>query len=130
MITQIIYEIELKLSFLEKRTKIDSKSLVEDVHHFSDLLSNFVVKAKGFEKGRYDEYYEEDYDDNYYDQYVAQENHDSIPIKQPPNKIVIVTNVKVSKSKSKKKAKKAKKAAELSGEGNNNAEIKTSVLIQ
>ena len=78
MITQIIYEIEIKLSFLEKKKKIDPKSLVEDVQHFSDLISNFVVKCKGIEKDRFDPYCDDDYcDDNYYDQFVAQENQDS-----------------------------------------------------
>jgi len=38
MIAVIIQEIEMKLNFLEKKKKIDPKSLVEDVHHFSGLL--------------------------------------------------------------------------------------------
>jgi len=115
MITQIIYEIDLKLCFLEKRTKIDTKSLVEDVHHFTDLLANFRVKSKGFDSEKYSEYYEEDYDENFYDQYVGQENQD-----------VSVINMKVSKSKSKKKAKKGKKATGVT----ENTDIKSAVLIQ
>ncbi len=119
MITQIIYEIELKLTFLEKRKKIDPKSLVEDVHHFTDLLANFVVKCKGFEKDRYNDYSCEEYydDDNYYDQYAPQENQDSKKEWIWLIGVVCVTNLKISKSKSKKKAKKGKKLGE--GDGNN-----------
>lgn len=76
MITQIIYEIELKLEFLEKKKKIDPKSLVEDIHHFTELLKNFRVKPTGFKCEKYGDYYDEEIDDYSYEQYLASENQD------------------------------------------------------
>jgi hypothetical protein len=69
MIFLVKTEIERKLVFLEKKDKIDPKFLLEDVHHFSELLKNFTIKSKGTKVERYTDYYYEHEDCNYDDDY-------------------------------------------------------------
>jgi len=121
MISVIIQEIEMKLNFLEKKKKIDPKSLVEDVHHFSGLLKNFTLRANGVKTEKYTDFYYETNEDNQftdddYKYYVVEEETD-----------FALTDFKLSKGKKKKNKNNNKKK-----EGNGvavNANSKTTALV-
>jgi hypothetical protein len=123
LILHVKYEIELKLRFLGKDSKIDTKQLVEDIHHFTELLKNISCNPGKSEK--YVSYYDEVADDNYgeydddYPQYYAADGDedDCYPV-----------NVKMAKKNRKKNAK-AKKKGSTTTSTTDTTEPNTAVML-
>jgi len=114
------YEIELKLKFLAKDSKLDTKQLVEDIHHFTELIKNISCNPARSEK--YINYWDEaidepygGYDDDYQCYVVEGDEDDFYPL-----------DVKMSKKNRKKNSKPKKKGTTNTTTTGSN----TAVLLQ
>lgn len=99
---------------MAKDKKIDPKQLVEDVHHFTELLKNISLKPAA-KTERYIDYYEECFDEGYdeeYQIYFVDDEEDCYGM-----------DVKMAKKSKKKNGKNKKKGTNIIGSN-------TTVMLQ